>query len=117
MKAVRKAVTSCNTVVMSATEYQKLMMQLSVLYEGARSEARELRGTNEQLKTIIEIMSGYLSESLEMFEAMFESDEGCFSYERMADYVTIARFMGAYKQRKHIADRVDARMRELPFGE
>lgn len=121
IKAIRATITtmkatSCGTVVMSGSEYQKLMMQLSALYEGARNEAREQRGKNQQLVTVIEIMSGYLGESLEMFEAMFESDEGCFSYERMAEYVTIARFMGAYRGRKHIADRVDQRMRELPFG-
>lgn len=95
---------------------QTLMMQASILLEVARKESRELKGDLTKANGIISIMSDYLDDSLEMFEALFESDESVFNYERMADYVTIARFMEKYKGRPCIADRVMERMRELPFN-
>jgi hypothetical protein len=123
------AVENGATVVMSGEEYKALMFKCSVLieteakqarqykllYEGARDKVREMENDNNILKSTISIMSDYLSDSLETFEAMFESDEGCFPYGRMADYVMIARFMQAYKGRKCIADRVEERMKALPF--
>lgn len=114
-KLITAIEASGNAVVMSASEYRTMMLKHSLQLEGAKKKARELEKDNAMLVGVIKIMSGYLNDSLEAFEAMFESDEGCLSYETMADYVTIARFMGAYANRKHIADRVEEVMKQLPF--
>ena len=71
----------------------------------------------EKQRTIIDIMSGYITDNLELFEQLFESDEGVCDYspEQMQKYVTIARWMKAKYNRPHIADRVEERMKALPF--
>lgn len=71
----------------------------------------------DKQQTIIEIMSGYISDNLELFEQLFESDEGFCdaSPEQMTKYITIARWMQYKYGRKCIADRVEQHMKELPF--
>lgn len=71
----------------------------------------------DKQQTIIEIMSGYISDNLELFEQLFESDEGFCdaSPEKMKEYITIARWMQYKYGRKCIADRVEQHMKELPF--
>lgn len=107
--------SAMNPVVMSADQYRTMLLEHSLQLEGARNKARELEKDNAMLIGVIKIMSGYLDDSLEAFERAFECDEGCMGYEAMADYVTIARFMGAYAGRKHIAARVEEVMKQLPF--
>ena len=119
IKSIRETVkaTSCGTVVMSAEEYQKLMLQLSAMYEGARAEARELRSQNAKLETVTMIMSGYINDNLELFENLFESDEGFCdgNKEQMMKYIIIARYMRDRYGRQGISDRVEERMMRLPF--
>lgn len=69
----------------------------------------------ELARNIADISSSHLDAMLTVFEQKFESDEGEFNYEQMASYHLAAKFMEKWKERKHIADRVWARMKELPY--
>jgi hypothetical protein len=120
------------TIAQSGADYlkdQELMMKTSILleatrkearekqllYAGAVSENRELKQQVGDLKALVSELTNYINDSLETFEAMFESDEDSFDYDRMAQYVLVAGFMRAWKGRPCIVERVNERMRKLPF--
>jgi hypothetical protein len=105
-------------IAVSPEEYQrdqKLKLECSVLLEGARKEAREVRAENERLETIISIVMPTVSEALEMFECLYNSDEAFAIPERMQWYITLSRYMFERTGRKHIADQVEERLNQLPF--
>lgn len=96
-------------IAMSYDEYAAL--------DALKKTVAETCALLDKQHTMIEIMSGYITDNLELFEQLFESDEGFCdaSPEQMSSYITIARWMKAKYGRKHIADRVEERMNRLPF--
>lgn len=110
-------------IAISGSDYSALEKMRSTVNETCALLDRQLGIIKDQKalinkqQTIIEIMSGYINDNLELFEQLFESDEGFCdaSPEQMSSYIVIARWMESRYGRKCIADRVEKHMKELPF--
>jgi hypothetical protein len=100
-------------IALSGNEYSAAIKAMKSATDVINTQQELLK----QQSAIIEIMSGYISDNLELFEQLFESDEGFCdaSPEKMHEYITIARWMQYKYGRKCIADRVEKHMKELPF--
>lgn len=75
----------------------------------------ELSITHETTIAQNKLMRRFITCQLDLFESMFESNDDFCCRDKMREYVTIARYMQSVFGRKHIADRVEEKAKELPF--
>jgi hypothetical protein len=87
-----------------------LMLEASIALKRNEQEIK-------QLQTVVDILLPCADESLELFESLFNSDESFCEPVRMQWYITLAKYMYLRKGRKHIADKVEAKLKSLPFPE
>jgi lipopolysaccharide export LptBFGC system permease protein LptF len=94
----------------------KLILEKSVLYEGAKKENRELKASLYKADNVIGILAQFANEHLEMFESIFESDENSFQYDDMEKYLHVARYMrDRYGRNSNYIRRVEERIKALNF--
>ena len=94
----------------------KVIRQYTELYDEAKREIDQLRHEKAVMNTVVDIMANYVGDSLEMFEALFESDENIFKPEDLIRYLTIATYMEKRFGRQTLARRVKAKLDALPWN-
>lgn len=76
----------------------------------------ELEAEVNKYRVVIDRLCDSANTELESIEALFKLSHDRFDYETLADYCNLARFMYGYRQRPHIADDVEKRMREMKIS-
>lgn len=81
------------------------------------SELTEIESHMRYQDATITILRGFTDSYLDLFEQMFESDESVFdgNPDRLQHYIMTAIFMSSKYGRPHIAERVEERLKSLPF--
>ena len=97
------------------TRITNMNLKHSILYEGAKRQAENLKEENRRLTTCVDRLKEIAFMHCEMFEQIYGSDELSFNYDKMREYLDVAELMERQYGRKtpyinRVRDRI-SRMR------